>query len=112
CAELKRRCYERGAEDNLTAVIVRLGEPVAERSEWEDQRTLSLPHPTAARAIVAEEPVSRLANPFDTTEDALVPPSRILIPAPAASPETKQPAAKERTLNISDSRPAKDGAGR
>ena len=27
CAELKRRCYERGAEDNLSAVIVRVGEP-------------------------------------------------------------------------------------
>ena len=25
CDELKRRCYDRGAEDNLTAVIVRLG---------------------------------------------------------------------------------------
>jgi protein phosphatase len=25
CAEMKRRCYERGAEDNLTAVIVRVG---------------------------------------------------------------------------------------
>jgi protein phosphatase len=26
CAEMKRRCYERGAEDNLTAVIVRVGD--------------------------------------------------------------------------------------
>jgi protein phosphatase len=26
CAEMKRRCYERGAEDNLTAVIIRVGE--------------------------------------------------------------------------------------
>ncbi|HEX5707419.1 MAG TPA: PP2C family serine/threonine-protein phosphatase [Pyrinomonadaceae bacterium] len=26
CAELKRRCFERGAEDNLTAVLVRVGE--------------------------------------------------------------------------------------
>lgn len=25
CAEMKRRCFERGAEDNLTAVVVRLG---------------------------------------------------------------------------------------
>src|SRR4026209_16892 len=28
CNELKRRCYERGAEDNLTVVIVRVGEHV------------------------------------------------------------------------------------
>jgi serine/threonine protein phosphatase PrpC len=113
CAELKRRCYERGAEDNLTAVIVRLGEPVSDRSEWEDQRTLSLDErPRPARAIVAEEPVTRLSDPFDTTEDALSSPSRVLIPASGASPEAKQPAAQERTLNISDSRPSEGGAGR
>src|ERR1044072_7235710 len=28
CNELKRRCYERGAEDNLTVVIVRVGQHV------------------------------------------------------------------------------------
>ena len=27
CAEMKRRCYERGAEDNLTAVLIRTGAP-------------------------------------------------------------------------------------
>jgi protein phosphatase len=27
CNEMKRRCYERGAEDNLTAVVVRVGAP-------------------------------------------------------------------------------------
>src|ERR1044072_3218268 len=26
CSELKRRCYERGAEDNLTVIVVRVGE--------------------------------------------------------------------------------------
>ena len=26
CSELKRRCYERGAEDNLTVIAVRVGE--------------------------------------------------------------------------------------
>ena len=111
CAELKQLCYERGAEDNLTAVVVRVGEPVSDRSQWEDQRTLSL-HPGPERATVAEESERRLSDPFDTTEDALTAPSRVVIPAPAASPETKQPAAQERTLNISDSRPANGGAGR
>jgi protein phosphatase len=104
CAELKRRCYERGAEDNLTAVVVRLGEPVLDRSEWEDQRTLSLEPSRPARAIVAEEQVTRFSDPFDITEDALT--SRVLIPAPTAS----QPA--EETLNISDTRPSNNGAGR
>ena len=110
CAELKRRCYERGAEDNLTAVVVRLGEPVSDRSEWEDQRTLSLEPSRPARASVAEEAVTRLSDPLDVTEDALASPSRVLIPAPTASLETNQPA--ERTLNISDSDPSSGGAGK
>ena len=32
CAEMKKRCYERGAEDNLTAVIVRVGAGDLERT--------------------------------------------------------------------------------
>ncbi|HKS28017.1 MAG TPA: PP2C family serine/threonine-protein phosphatase [Pyrinomonadaceae bacterium] len=39
CEEMKRRCYERGAEDNLTAVIVRVGEPTVFAS-MDDERTL------------------------------------------------------------------------
>src|SRR5204863_3263339 len=31
CEEMKRRCYQRGAEDNLTAVIVQVGTPKFER---------------------------------------------------------------------------------
>src|SRR6266581_6033611 len=108
CAELKRRCYERGAEDNLTAVVVRLGEPVLDRSEWEDQGTLSLEPSNQARANVAEEQVTRLSDPFDITEDALT--SRVLIPTPTASLETKQP--RERTFNASASHAPGSGAGR
>lgn len=43
CAEMKRRCFDRGAEDNLTAVIVRVGAPsqtARGNSTDEDERTL------------------------------------------------------------------------
>jgi protein phosphatase len=44
CAEMKRRCFERGAEDNLTAVVVRVGAPAytprRDASADEDERTL------------------------------------------------------------------------
>ena len=44
CAEMKRRCFERGAEDNLTAVVVRVGGTANAASEIlntdEDERTL------------------------------------------------------------------------
>jgi protein phosphatase len=44
CEEMKRRCFERGAEDNLTAVVIRVGAPsqaTRDTSETdEDERTL------------------------------------------------------------------------
>lgn len=44
CAEMKRRCFDRGAEDNLTAVVVRVGGAAQGARETistdEDERTL------------------------------------------------------------------------
>lgn len=44
CAEMKRRCYERGAEDNLTAVLIRVGDhaayPAASAGEFDEEQTL------------------------------------------------------------------------
>ena len=41
CAEMKRRCYERGAEDNLTAVVVRVGSFKATPAfDGDDERTI------------------------------------------------------------------------
>src|SRR6266550_3477360 len=39
CAEMKDRCYQRGAEDNLTAVIVQIGTPSA--AVIDEERTVS-----------------------------------------------------------------------
>ncbi len=50
CAEMKRRCYERGAEDNLTAVIVRVGENTF---NYEDERTVLAARPDLARTAPA-----------------------------------------------------------
>lgn len=49
CAEMKRRCYERGAEDNLTAVIVRVGSFVpAPTFDAADERTIATVNPALA----------------------------------------------------------------
>ncbi|MCA1626371.1 MAG: protein phosphatase 2C domain-containing protein, partial [Acidobacteria bacterium] len=42
CAEMKRRCFERGAEDNLTAVAVRIGRrgAVVATPDGDEERTL------------------------------------------------------------------------
>src|SRR5882672_1177606 len=39
CEEMKRRCYQRGAEDNLTAVIVHVGTPQFARHAIDDEPT-------------------------------------------------------------------------
>src|SRR5882724_3445722 len=36
CSQLKQRCYERGAEDNLTVVIVRVGDRIISDKRFED----------------------------------------------------------------------------
>src|SRR5712671_1032511 len=49
CEELKRLCYERGAEDNLTAVVVCVGQPLSANERVEDLEKTMQPEtkPTA-----------------------------------------------------------------
>jgi protein phosphatase len=84
CEEMKRRCYERGAEDNLTAVIVRLGgapqaRPAVNTSETEDdERTLLTERPVqatvgAAQAHNGATTQVRLQNPLTTSASHSLP---------------------------------------
>src|SRR6185369_2620749 len=41
CEEMKRRCYQRGAEDNLTAVVIQVGTPKFEAFDPDAERTIS-----------------------------------------------------------------------
>src|SRR5216684_19153 len=74
CAEMKDRCYKRGAEDNLTAVIVQIGTPPA--VENDEERTVSYELDELAKTAPAAVPTS--------SEARLTPPSRIAFPGPAA----------------------------
>jgi len=88
CEEMKRRCYQRGAEDNLTAVIVQVGTPRFEPHAIEDEATRSFEmEPT-------EVPVAPAAVATDNGAQ-LTPASRIAFPAP--SPVEQGPAAKAVT---------------
>lgn len=92
CEELKQRCYERGAEDNLTAVVVRCGGHIAAGERAEDlQRTIS-PETEMLRTVGAAAPIDADADAADRTLDSLVPPSRTSFPAPQqTAPAVKQP---------------------
>ena len=80
CDQLKQMCYERGAEDNLTVVVVRAGKRISvdERSDEFDE-TIS-PELTQAASAAAAPRLS---------EAAFVPPAQVAFPPPTeAAPLT------------------------
>ncbi len=70
CEEMKRRCYERGAEDNLTAVLVRVGGSNGGREAGDaddDAPTLIRERADVRSAqTLPEASPSLLRRPFDT----------------------------------------------
>ena len=81
CAEMKERCYQRGAEDNLTAIIVQVGTPPQ----------TDFPTIDAERTISNETYESVTASSPATVEARLPPSSRIAFPDPSPA-KTLQPA--------------------
>src|SRR5205823_8639559 len=95
CEEMKRRCYQRGAEDNLTAVIVQVGTPKFETVPLDEERTISNERPPAAIP----------ADAYATSADSptrLTPASRIAFPGPSEAQQVQR--------NVTDARSS--GAGR
>jgi PPM family protein phosphatase len=76
CGDMKQRCYDRGAEDNLTAVIVQVGTP--------NYAALA----DAERTVDAHVPELARTAPDNRREPqtVLTPPSRIAFPGPAPEP--------------------------
>ena len=87
CAEMKERCFQRGAEDNLTAIIVQVGTPKFAAPAIDDERTVD--------ARLEPAPVGPAAP-----EARLTPPSRIAFPGPAT-----QSASANTSTNGSKSSP-------
>ncbi len=91
CEEMKRRCYQRGAEDNLTAVVVQVGTPKFEAAyDPEAERTISFDS--------FEAPTEIPPSPEDTVETKLTPASRIAFPATATAAQV-QPVASAAVEN-------------
>ncbi|HET6647110.1 MAG TPA: PP2C family serine/threonine-protein phosphatase [Pyrinomonadaceae bacterium] len=102
CEEFKKRCYERGAEDNLTAVVVRYGQRIPPDSRAEDLQRTKSPETEKVTSIS-----SRPVGNFDITEDALVAPSRVAFPG--GYREAEQISTPERKLNIPATNTSKGG---
>ena len=104
CAELKQRCFERGAEDNLTAVLVCVGTPISPQQRAEDlDKTVEPEAATAQQPYVQQTPLelTMMGAQLDPS-DGLVPPSRKAFPAAAPGPlDTSSPGtgtSDDRTL--------------
>lgn len=100
CNELKRRCYERGAEDNLTVIIVRVGAPVHAEDRLAEMEPTITPE-TQAKAYAADTGFQTMVG--TQSNGSFVPPTRIAIPATAEQAETNH-----NTLNVA-APPARSG---
>ncbi len=114
CGELKRVCFERGAEDNLTAVVVRVGDAISAFARAEDlEKTIS------PDTIPLPVPEVDQAPSLNTSSETLLPPSRTAFPDPGpvavaavASQETRDAAAIEGRLNVAADTPQRSGVER
>ena len=102
CRELKRRCYERGAEDNLTVVVVRVGDPVSTNERLAElEPTISPETQTVYAAQNGQQTmIGTQSNGSPVTG------SRVAIPAAAAQAE-----ANHGTLNVAEPKARSGGSG-
>lgn len=99
CGILKERCYERGAEDNLTAVVVRVGTSISPTQRSAEMDETLTPEAEADRTLSA-------ARRMETGESApaeFVPASRKAFPAVGA--QAAEPVNFERTLDGAPTNP-------
>ena len=94
CNELKRRCYERGAEDNLTVVAVRVGEHLKAGQRQSDLEPTITPE---TRPVYSPQP----GNGLQHEGSNFVPASRIAFPGPPPPSPPLTPT-EERTLNVAE----------
>jgi hypothetical protein len=107
CSELKRRCYDRGAEDNLTVIAVRVGEHLRAGERMADMEPTISPESSPVYAV----PPGNGSAPGDTT---FLPASRIAFPGPQSVAEPAPVATmSSEPLNVADPKAAQgSGAGR
>lgn len=101
CRELKRRCYERGAEDNLTVVIVRVGDPVSTDERMAELEPTITPETQVAYAAQNGGQQTMIGT---QSNGSPVTGSRISIPAAAAQADSNP-----GTLNVAE--PRRGGSG-
>jgi protein phosphatase len=119
CRELKRLCYERGAEDNLTAVVVCVGQPLSAEARVDDlERTIS-PEATMASNVAAPLEQTMLGTSFDSLRSSSASSNALddtqvpgLTAGSIAASGPRNDNAIENRLNVPGHPPAKSGVER
>jgi len=106
CDQLKERCYERGAEDNLTVVLVRVGKRIGAHERMEELEPTITPDTQPVLAVPQDGNQTMLGGKPDGT---FVPASRIAFPAPSTT--EAQPVVTQERLNVADPAVIKAGSG-
>ncbi len=134
CEEMKRLCYERGAEDNLTAVIIRVGssarralDTAATDVEADDERTLLTQRTAQVSAGAGGQlhnvaaPAARFKNPLTTSASHSLPDtsaaprvgnSKLRIDTVEAAPVADAPVAAQEPRPVHVDRSPTGRAGR
>jgi protein phosphatase len=81
CAQMKELCFARGAEDNLTAVIVDCGE----RAYIEEATRPTVPRKTITPAVAAAPAASRISVDFSEPQNSTEMPAKPMSHSPAAN---------------------------
>ena len=103
CRELKRRCYERGAEDNLTVVVVRVGRQVMTDERLAELEPTITPESQPVYAMQDTVPQTVIGTQSNGSHNSG---SRISIPAATAPLETNH-----GTLNVAEPQTTRGGSG-
>jgi serine/threonine protein phosphatase PrpC len=102
CNELKRRCYERGAEDNLTVVLVRVGKHVDAEDRLAELEPTITPETQATAYAAADAGYQTMVG--TQSNGSFVPASRIAIPT------AEQAETNHSTLNVAQPLPRSGGS--
>jgi protein phosphatase len=113
CGELKKRCYERGAEDNLTVVVVRAGQRITRENRFNELDPTISPEAEQIAAMTGDLPP--VTSIKDSAEYKLTPASRTAFPGaissiPTSAPETQKSNSKEQPIKVVEATPAKSGS--
>ena len=105
CSELKRRCYDRGAEDNLTVIAIRVGEHLKAGERPADLEPTITPD---AQPVYA----TQSGNGSASADTSFMPASRIAFPGPAVEATPAAATVTREPLNIAEPTSKGSGAGR